>query len=605
MKNLFLIILSLIASQVYAQLDNTEEEKWMKIIENSTSVTKSQKNKIRNISNKKIAKEVYPIKLKKIHKHQKNNILKIKLPNFSSQFSVRATHIDAKSEDDFKWIGRFEDGGGNIILISEEGKIRGHIRYKDATYEIHHIDKEIHALVEINNDNEDTCANPDSIEQHSEEKKEIKSNNRIVACVQHQVDILILATNNALAADPNITQTANLAIQQYNDALNNSDIFISKPRLNLVGAVTVVLGFNETLDINADVSRLTTNGSANYLREYYDADIVVMLTDGNYGNIAGIVAAIGPNDNNAYSIVQVNNATSTYTFSHEIGHLFGCLHQACTITNAPGCTTSGLAYEQGYRFSQGGNTYRTIMHQIAGGGTRIQHFSNPDVTFNGVSTGVNTFADNARKLENTASTLADFRIRGSLFASIDGPTSVPLYTVQSWEVAIQDCAVGPYNVQWYYSTNGFTYYTAGTSHVYTLTPVTDSQFYLRCKVTSSDGKQYTTTRSVYAYGSRVTDSLKTEKEELITSDFDNINGIDISPNPVENFISITFTTREIEEVKIEVSNLLGKSVLTENKSLERTGIHKIELERNNLPKGIYLVNLQMGKSRFVKKILLK
>lgn len=99
----------------------------------------------------------------------------------------------------------------------------------------------------------------------------------------------------------------------------------------------------ETDDIFFDVDVLANSSIAHSLRDQYQADLVVLLTDGNYGYAAGVVTEIGPNESTAFAIVEVDCATANLTFAHETAHLFGGLHQ-----NDP----DGI-YEHGYYFNTG------------------------------------------------------------------------------------------------------------------------------------------------------------------------------------------------------------------------------------------------------------
>jgi hypothetical protein len=100
-------------------------------------------------------------------------------------------------------------------------------------------------------------------------------------------------------------------------------------------------------------------------------------------------------------------ATGYYSLAHELGHNMGCAHDA---QNAGG---QGLySYSYGWRFVTAGNvTNRTIMAYAPG--ARIQNFSNPNVLYNSVATGVPVGqvneANNALTINNSAFTVANFR----------------------------------------------------------------------------------------------------------------------------------------------------------------------------------------------------
>jgi hypothetical protein len=111
-------------------------------------------------------------------------------------------------------------------------------------------------------------------------------------------------------------------------------------------------------------------------------------------------------ESSAFTVVNHECATGYYSFAHELGHNMGCHH------DRDNATTGLYPYSYGWRFTGvSGSLYRTIMAYAPG--TRVQRFSNPDVTYDGVPTGVPIgFANqshNAATINNSAYTVANFR----------------------------------------------------------------------------------------------------------------------------------------------------------------------------------------------------
>src|SRR5690606_17234090 len=99
-----------------------------------------------------------------------------------------------------------------------------------------------------------------------------------------------------------------------------------------------------------DVENLHNNATAQNLRNQFEADLVVLLTNGAwYGGFVGLAEAFGPAEDDAYAIVQVLHATSSLTFAHEVGHLMGGKHQQCSIFLNGGCDDT-LGDAHGYGF---------------------------------------------------------------------------------------------------------------------------------------------------------------------------------------------------------------------------------------------------------------
>ncbi len=97
---------------------------------------------------------------------------------------------------------------------------------------------------------------------------------------------------------------------------------------------------------------------------------------------------------------------SNRTFTHELGHNMGCCHAP---GDGGGCLSGGVfPYSTGHRFTgTNGTQYRTVMAYSPG--TRIGRFSSPSVVFQGTPTGIADERDNARTINVTRLTVANFR----------------------------------------------------------------------------------------------------------------------------------------------------------------------------------------------------
>ncbi len=232
----------------------------------------------------------------------------------------------------------------------------------------------------------------------------------------HVIDVLVLYSENAVDYCDNINEdiedNAQDAIDQLQLALDYS---VPDDDITIDIAGVEEFSFYENWDsIQWDWDTLKADALSR--RNATDADLVVLMTDacpsthqGWYVNgsfwVAGYAPYYGPDAVNAYAIVDVSFATDNKTFAHEVGHLFGCDHE------------SGTGYNHGYKFTvlppkasgKASTNYRTLMHTPYTGYTRIDRFSNPDVSYSGEDIGVENSYDNARKIENTAGSLKNYR----------------------------------------------------------------------------------------------------------------------------------------------------------------------------------------------------
>ncbi len=230
----------------------------------------------------------------------------------------------------------------------------------------------------------------------------------------------------------------NLSVDQTNIAFGNSTIL---PRLRLVHQQEVAyteasaIKYEYPDDYDFDYLNRTNDPYLNEVhtwRNEYGADLVCFINgrDGGKGNV---LRSLSPSfERSAFTIVGYSRAASDYTLAHEVGHNLGCNHAVGDqwSENSEGLQRGGNViynYAYGWRFEAGGVQYRTIMAYRPG--TIIAHYSNPNVYYQGVRTGVPLGdpeeADNARTINQTCLLVSNFR------SSIPGP-SAPMNLTASY-----------------------------------------------------------------------------------------------------------------------------------------------------------------------------
>jgi hypothetical protein len=257
------------------------------------------------------------------------------------------------------------------------------------------------------------------------------------------IDVLVLYTPAARSAQGGATairNLINLAVAEANQSYANSGI---APRLSLVYAGET--NYTESTSMNTDLTRLQ-NASDGYfnevqaLRDQYKADLVsVIVNSGMYCGIAYHMAQVGAAFREyAYSVVSRSCATGYYSFAHELGHNLGARHDWFVDS---GVTPN--SYSHGY--VDAAARWRTIMaydNDCTSRGfncTRLPYWSNPGVMYGGRPTGILSGtnatcrlsdlyhppcdADDHRTLNETAYTVANFRVRSS---STPPPTPRPV-----------------------------------------------------------------------------------------------------------------------------------------------------------------------------------
>ncbi len=136
------------------------------------------------------------------------------------------------------------------------------------------------------------------------------------------------------------------------------------------------------------------------LRERYRADVAILFVHDPNG--CGLAAQVQAPADRAFAVVHHECAATTYSVSHEIGHLIGARHdEALDDSDTP--------FPFGHGFVHG-NKWRTMMSykESCGGCPRLPVWSNPGVKIRGVRAGSKT-SNNARVIAENASRVAAFK----------------------------------------------------------------------------------------------------------------------------------------------------------------------------------------------------
>jgi hypothetical protein len=90
------------------------------------------------------------------------------------------------------------------------------------------------------------------------------------------------------------------------------------------------------------------------------------------------------------------------------------------------------------------------------------------------------------------------------------------------------------------------------------------------------------TKPWYPYG------LATGLDEIVQD----VNTIQIFPNPVLDFANIAFSLGSEQTVRLEIFDVTGRSVAVLAEEVFAAGEHKLQFERGALAKGLYFVNMR-------------
>lgn len=315
----------------------------------------------------------------------------------------------------FVWSGAIEDLGSvtvpfspqafqfdpinSVMLVKNNGTITGNIHFAGDWYQIRPLKTGGHAIVAVNM----AAMPPDHPAEYATlpripmpERR--AANNKADTVIR----IMVHYTSSAANASGNISALIDLAVAESNTGYTNSGVLI-----DLILAHKGSVTYTQSGSFSTDLSRYrgTSDGymdSVHTTRNSVAADVALLVI--NNSSSCGLASGIGSTASTAFAVAHYSCITGYYSFAHEIGHLQSARHDP-----AADPSTSPYAYGHGYRYL-GSPDWRTIMaYDCPGGCPRLNYWSNPLRTYNGVPMGTSSQSDNTRVLNNTRNTVAAFR----------------------------------------------------------------------------------------------------------------------------------------------------------------------------------------------------
>lgn len=240
------------------------------------------------------------------------------------------------------------------------------------------------------------------------------------ACADN-VDVLFFFDAATFAANGNCYATIDTAIaarvESANVVLENSRV--KKFRWRYVAAYQVPeYATSEKLENDLSTVTFIDNSTGQFVADkcaLHGVDQAVVYVTGTR-DYAGIAWVPSGDDSLAHFAAVVWSANYT-VLAHELAHNFGCHHDRTTenVSADDGKTSYG------FRFTLNGSDTGTVMSYAP---TRVPYFSNPDISYRGISLGV---ANGKSGAANNASLLAS---KASLMEAHATPSLVPIITMQ-------------------------------------------------------------------------------------------------------------------------------------------------------------------------------
>ncbi|HEY0661233.1 MAG TPA: M12 family metallo-peptidase [Lysobacter sp.] len=293
------------------------------------------------------------------------------------------------------------DALNSAILVRRGNGVTGNIRMDGKLFRIQPLPDGNHAVVEV-----DESRRPPDHPPSSGMLQQIRHEpSRVVSAMTEpgataNIRVMVVATNQAIAAyEGDMSALVELAVAESNQGYANSNIGIT---MELAGYYPT--DYVESGSFDTDLSRFQATADGHLdgfhaTRDSIAADVNVLITDNTQYCGLGYLHSTA---STAFSVVYHGCATGYYSFAHEIGHNQGAHHDPAAGSN------DLYPYGHGYRAPD--NTWRTIMaYNCSPSCPRVNYWSNPDVTYNGVPMGNTNQSHNQRVLIETKATVAAFR----------------------------------------------------------------------------------------------------------------------------------------------------------------------------------------------------
>ncbi|WOC39283.1 M12 family metallo-peptidase [Polaribacter sp. HL-MS24] len=537
---------------------------------------------------------------------------------------VSPTKIETMPSGDYTYIADLmtgQNGKGTLILLKEKGKIFGSMTLNDRVFRIEHLESGKQILVELNQkilNSPHACGNREGGKISRTLSHSAKTVNQ--SCNSKIVRVLVLFTDEAdNVSNPN--QLAPTLINELTTALSKSKIYSSNLRFQLVGVERI--GYTETGNPEIDLDNLVSNNDLNNRRQNARADLVVVLTDGDYfvtgGQILGIATLDEYSQPNVGHVAIVEADAGNVTFAHEVGHLMGCRHDNDSRINVPNLSNTAKGHNWYYRnWFLGRKRYQKSV--VASGttrGSRVLHFSNPSVKAHSKArdnTGTSS-RNNFVQLKNAASVVGCYDDFDDMIVRINGPSIVEVGETITLNASVSNCSSRTY--RWEVSHDGFSYSFLGTgsSVSYRVLPLdNNNSVTFRLTVTCSDGQVRTAFRSVYIENTDCGNQFKPcfpelRLVELAETDVNKQDSTELSfilyPNPVSEVAKLAFNQPIDDKITVEAYSMFaGKSHRLYQGRFNAS--NEILLNVSRLNQGLYQLFVTIdGKELDSKRMIIK
>ena len=530
--------------------------------------------------------------------------------DFSLQFGkriipIRKDRIDARGINNFVFVGSNNEGCRVLISVLDDD-IQGVIETDGEVFTIETVGRQQYALItvdysllreacdDLNEGNNRSSFDGDNIPNYI---SSIESDDymffppilREAAAYDCKIRVLVLYTQNALSSPSvsNIKNTILTAVALTNQSFVNSQI---NYQIELVYAGQT--NYTESGYIT-DLSRFRTAGDGymdevHALRNKYSADVCVLLSYTT--DACGRASEIGATESDAFCLVSAYStcATTHYSFGHEIGHLLGCRHDPSADPD-----TTPFAYGHGY--VNPSKTWRTIM--AYGSCTRLQYWSNPNISYGGEPMGTAATHDNTRVWNERSNAIMAFRQPDNnvTFTSSDMPNTQFADVIAKQNITTS----GPVNVN-----SGNTLSVRAGNNI-NLQPgfsvQTGAEFSAEIENIDDCEECASNVSNV------IIQNVPEEYDEIADVQIENKSDFSctVYPNSSNEFINITYSLNAEKPLSIELVDIFGKKIETIlPQQNQKAGNYKIQIPVSDFSTGTYFLTIASSNQARTEKIII-
>lgn len=409
-----------------------------------------------------------------------------------------------------------------------------------------------------------------------------------------------------------------------NSGVNHQISVVGKIRISDYEAYEDPPNLTDTDVIRTAIDRCSAaNSETSEKRRLTRADLVIVLKRNSGNKVSGgsargqakgvsFVDPSNPHNNNIYHLAVMDDGAFTgnpkYTFTHELGHLYGAQHDKQTLDDQlnNGFMDDAINYffpaanstQYGFVRNNATNPFRTIMSykqycSHCAWADVVQNFSNPSVNVNVGGTNYSSGSANANNVQGI----------NNAYPYIRSLTTVPETLVWNASNLFNNEFVEIIAKEKIYLMNTTIY---ENSEMDLIAPAIRILASAKVRIRSSGGNA-TTLLHADPCGGGGSDLLPLNNKTL-ESDYDKyINGVtlqvNIFPNPHQNQFNLDFETRVPGDVGYKIFDQTGKVIYSKSFGELEYGRYQETVDTKLFPKGFYILKMTLG-SEYITSVKL-